>query len=531
MKVDIVKNNIAGVKSKSHLDHDLQYTNLLSKPAAVDSTSFTGASPKAAVNLMDGVKAKFLELFPDREKSLINFINRFKSLEGEKGGIVITAVGTGFVAPIPIAFNPFVKANKDATPEEKEEVKRTKGYTAMRQPISAALAILLQTPILKYIDRVLDNWTNNPEYSKNLWTLLDRSALNSDTYKKDQYKDCYLGRQIAKELKTKTLDELLEEASLEPIKNESKADTIKRLIKHRSDVQVQDVASDLEKLGKIKIGERFIDNDDLAKVINEQIDNYAKEIAQLKKDEVKGIPFYLNRAKILTDNEQELKAILDPAKLPADPEALKQYLEQTSETASKDVKMLLNEIINKCDAVRGSRCSRTLERIQTVKDVCGGEFSLDKYYEYMKSNNQKLDDVIDAFKELKFTEADIASGKVDENVIKETLKKLSQRCVLNTEDSKLASMLADVGVFESDAESLGNRVYKDVVKNFKKYVGDHFKGTNQITKILIGVCITLPITCTALNWVYPRFMEIFFPGLAGTKKNAATNVEQNGGNK
>ena len=379
MKVDIVQNNIAGGKGKSLLEHDLLRTNLLSKPAAVDSTSFTGASPKAAVNLMDGVKDKFLELFPKREKWWIDFINRFKSLEGEKGGIVITAVGTGFVAPIPIAFNPFVKANKDATPEEKQEVNRTKAYTAMRQPISAALAILLQTPILKYIDKVLDNWTNNPEYSKNLWTLLDRSALNSDSYKKDQYKDCYLGRQIDKELKTKTLDELLTEASLEPIKGESKADTIKRLIKYRSEAQVQAVAQNLEELGKIKIGERFIDSKDLAKVVNEQIDNYAKEIAQLKKDEVKGIPFYLNRAKILTDNEAELKTILDPAKLPSDPAALKQYLEQVKETVSnKDVEMLLDEIINKCDAVRVSRCARTLKRIETLKKLCGGEFSLDR---------------------------------------------------------------------------------------------------------------------------------------------------------
>ena len=30
--------------------------------------------------------------------------------------------------------------------------------------------------------------------------------------------------------------------------------------------------------------------------------------------------------------------------------------------------------------------------------------------------------------------------------------------------------------------------------------------------------ITVPVTCTALNWVYPRFMDKFFPELAGAKK-------------
>lgn len=530
MKIDKIQNNLVGVKNNPDLNHGVVNTNLLSKNSPMDSTSFTG-SGKAAVSLMDAIKSKFFELFPKRERSWINFINRFKSLEGEKGGIVITAIGTGFVAPIPIAFNPFVKAKSDATEEEKNEVNRTKAYTAMRQPISAALAILLQTPILKYIDRTLDNWTNNPDYSKNLWVLLDRSALNSDSYKKDQYKDCYLGRQIAKELESKSIDELLAEASLEPIKGESKADTIKRLIKYRSNAQVETVAENLKNLGKIKIGERFIDNSDLAKVINEQIENYAKEIAQLKKDEAHGIPFYLNRAKILIDNEAELRSVLDPAKLPADPEALKTYLTNTSEKVSnKDVKMILGEIIDKCDAVRGSRCSRTLERIDRIKRACNQDFSLDKYYEYMKSTNRDLDEVIDAFRELKFKPVDIAGG-VDENAIKRTLAALTQKCNLSEVNPRISGLLRDIGIFEADPKAIGNRVYEDVVRNFKKYVADNFKGTNQITKILVGVCITLPITCTALNWVYPRFMEIFFPGLAGTKKSEVSPVEKNGGDK
>ena len=42
-------------------------------------------------------------------------------LKGEIGGILITAFGTGLVAPIFIGFNPFVKAPKNATPEEKKE--------------------------------------------------------------------------------------------------------------------------------------------------------------------------------------------------------------------------------------------------------------------------------------------------------------------------------------------------------------------------------------------------------------------------
>ena len=99
-------------------------------------------------------------------------------LKGELGGILITALGTGLVAPIFIAYNPFVKAPKDATPEEKQEVENTKQYTAMRQPISAVLAALFQAGVLNPIDKCLDKWTNDPNYSKNVRVDLDQSALN-----------------------------------------------------------------------------------------------------------------------------------------------------------------------------------------------------------------------------------------------------------------------------------------------------------------------------------------------------------------
>ena len=39
----------------------------------------------------------------------------------------------------------------------------------------------------------------------------------------------------------------------------------------------------------------------------------------------------------------------------------------------------------------------------------------------------------------------------------------------------------------------------------------------KIIKIAIGVLITLPITCNALNWIYPRFMEKFGPKWSGAK--------------
>ena len=112
----------------------------------------------------------------------IGFMENLEWLRGELGGILITALGTGLVAPIFIAFNPFVKPKEDATPEEKEDVKNTKVYTAMRQPISALLAIVFQASILKSIDKGLDLLVNKKENAKH-WNLhVDQSAINTKSY-------------------------------------------------------------------------------------------------------------------------------------------------------------------------------------------------------------------------------------------------------------------------------------------------------------------------------------------------------------
>ena len=240
MKIDIVNQN-RQVGLTAHNNNVQSHKHAQSRAYLGASPAFTGATAKGFES-MSKIKERFLALFPENITKRLNFINKFEPLRGEKGGIITTAVGTGLVAPFPIAFNPLVKAKPGATEEEKEELSKTKKYSAWRQPVSAAVAIALQVPILKVIDRILDNWHNNPEYSKNLWILSDRSALNTDSYKKDQYKDCYLGRQIDKELKSKSLEDLLKEAAkekfdgenLDVIDGEKKADTIKRLINHKS---------------------------------------------------------------------------------------------------------------------------------------------------------------------------------------------------------------------------------------------------------------------------------------------------------
>ena len=121
MKVDIVNQNY---QTKGYAP------NLLVS-GAKKTTHFTG---------MSSVEKDMMNLL--HHKKAIEFMKSFDWLKGEIGGILLTAIGTGLVAPIFIGFNPFVHAPKNATQKEKDDVKNTKQYTAMRQPVSAALAIL-----------------------------------------------------------------------------------------------------------------------------------------------------------------------------------------------------------------------------------------------------------------------------------------------------------------------------------------------------------------------------------------------------
>lgn len=63
----------------------------------------------------------------------------------------------------------------------------------MRQPISAALAILFQAGALKPIDKIVNEMTNSPD-AKRFWVALDRSALQNKAY---------LERTITQEMKKK----------------------------------------------------------------------------------------------------------------------------------------------------------------------------------------------------------------------------------------------------------------------------------------------------------------------------------------
>jgi len=475
----------------------LQYQR--TKKPANTAPKFTGAEKlsKSITELLPGKKA-------------LAIMKRMEWLKGEIGGILITAVGTGAVAPIFIGTNPFVKAPKGASEEEKREVKNTKWYTAMRQPISAALAILFQVSALKPIDKFLDkkfNIAENSQYIKNLH--MDQSLINGKSYRKTIVKQVYKDKGIKKpslfRILTDGYSKTMEARRAYNERFDAKVDEI-------SDNQVKAVAEDFYKTGEIRVGNRKMDNPTLAELVNKNIDDYIDDAQKLKINN-DGLAYYSDRARTLIENEDHLRKIFkDVPKTDAEIETFVNELISKEEIA--EVKELLKEILDRPAEIRGSRIDRTLKRIDKIKALCGGTYTFDKYLEAMSRRNAELDKVITRLSLNKIKD----TSQATKDTIVQTIDNIAEIC--NFKNKKLlGSIVQNTSSFALEKEKLIPKIYKDVTKSYKKLLEKTYKAFNQSSKIAIGVFITLPITCTALNWVYPRFMEIFCPKLAGVKKD------------
>ncbi len=185
--------------------------------------------------------------------------------------------------------------------------------------------------------------------------------------------------------------------------------------------------------------------------------------------------------------------------------------------------------MDKPEDLRASRIDRTLRRIDTIKEMCdtaSSEFPTNYRDALIRRNNVLSKRIVE------LTAAKINNPQAaDETVIQKTIKKVVDTCNFADTDNVTQSVLRDTDTFGNNFRQLTKKIHKDITEGYKKLVSNHYKSWNQFTKIGVGVLVTLPITCTALNWVYPRFMEIFFPKLSGVKKDNAPQNKEVGGNK
>ena len=581
----------------------------LSQPK--DSVSFTGAAEPLLK-----VSSVLTESLKPSHRSWINWMNSLDWLKGEIGGILITAIGTGLVAPVFIGFNPFVKAPKDATPEQKQDISDTKKYTAMRQPISAVLAIMFQASVQKYIDKALDKVFNDADQSKKQILSADQAVLNTDTYIKGLVKD---NLKKAGETKPSFWAALFSKDARvkRSLYNEKFNNSVKEMQKN----QMKELVDHFEKSNEIKINpkyERVLDNETMAEIINKQIDSYKDDAKNLMKS-ADEITYYAKKAEILITNQEYFKElanklplkeientqfkgivldllpikdiknakdpkVLETVKkeadeiltklidnqikagsknpdriafledLKANPEKLVEKCENISKEVKEskktlykqltdtvkglyeketnpDIKAELKRILNKPRDIRGNTVSRILQRIDSIQEMCKkeGGYSKENYIDAMLKKNNIFEERI-----VKLEECRIADpAKADKNLVRETIDKIAETLKFDrSKNPAKAVALQDTNTFGTVKEKLLRKVYEDVANVYKGLVKESYRSINQFSKIAVGAVITLPITCTALNWVYPRFMELFFPKLAGVKKaQTQPQAQKDGGDK
>lgn len=396
------------------------------------------------------------------------FVTGFYKRDGEVQTQITNAFFTATLAPAFIAFNPFSK-----------EDKKTKEYTALRQPISAVTAILFGLGITMPANNFLESIG-----SKGLIKTIDLRICPNDKY---------LGRVYDKAKRKGTLEQLKKETFGEKYNGEfnkevyvSKAqcnakNTFTKLIYENPSV--------LKKDSKLKNGikdfDRYVDENNLHEVSFKTFmqDNYKTKffsaadggglkVAAFKKQsgEIKAMDF-LRKAGLVDKyfKEEDLRAFLSKTRS----EALRQTLKSSSISLDESNK-IADEI--------GKLTSRQIQ-YNVNQDM-------------IKEENLTLKQLLESLK----IEEEFMSNLENKNLAQ----------VLNDFGHRHLEGLKEVqgkGLKDFAANLMTNKINKtnSYFKNFKGYFG------------IFVTLLTLPFSCGALNWLYPRIVEKFFPEIANSK--------------
>ena len=64
---------------------------------------------------------------------------------------------------------------------------------------------------------------------------------------------------------------------------------------------------------------------------------------------------------------------------------------------------------------------------------------------------------------------------------------------------------------------LADKIFsEEVASKLKSITKKHLEGVKRISTLVVALAM-LPVTCSLLNWIYPRFMDAVFPNLSNKK--------------
>ena len=433
----------------------LRSRNLNKRGANPNFTGVSASEVKAGINQM--------------QNPFMKWMSKFENNIGELQDVCINAVGTGLLAPIFIKYNPLSKTDED-----------TRTYSAWRQPISAVLAVCTSGLVTIPFSRLVKRMSNDGTFSEplNKSPFQDKDFLTKQTKKNHpDWNDARIEKHVTDTMKAQ------EEALLRSIRDK---DTVNYTYKNIIDGKITTERMSKDKFRNL-LSRTIADLKDdeqaqLNRFNNEKIpkriarDEYFRTHPQESGDLLNSIKTKLNE----TSNMDEIKKFLEGKKksVKSDKE-LKQIVTDLINYAGVDKESVETKVDHMLDYLAQSKKETSKEGIERL--VNEGTAPRVKQY---KDSIKFLEDIEKAIKEGK-------SVKEIEKLFKDNKSKFS--------------------------ESLKNKEFADeVIKKLKDLTKSRIDGCKRIANLIVALAV-LPVACSLLNWIYPRFMAAVFPNLSNKK--------------
>ena len=455
---------------------------------------------------------------------------------GENLNNIVTAVGTAGVAPIFIRFNPL-----------SDEDPKVKAYSALRQPLSACLALGIQLPVMTTYNYLLDKWAESGKVRR-----IDLSAKPPEnvlkTYAKSRYnqelREYFAAGNSVEDMNKKFFKGRNKQQYIEDIIQEARnnifyaqRDRMRRLAKADLPITTS-VLRDANgkvidwfhptKLEEIKDLE-YVRPDELNKARNAAfpevlremgVDTNDKSLFDIKMDWTADDPYA--KFEKMKKGEIEIPDSLKDFKKSAVKKALKKSNVKYSDFKKQLESAAEEKAIN---FVKKDIAEEIAVKVETSK-------AFNKLSEkFSKEVDRILNDpsirTADKKPTIYKTEIDIVNSYIEnikEQISKtddaKEIKKLN-RVIEKLKDKKINEIRYHGSTYDEVARSVKVKRWLKAEINRREGV---FKNFKKLSGLLFGLAI-LPFTCGLLNWAYPRFMEKFFPKLCDAKAQAKKEQE------
>lgn len=531
MSIEKVKGYFEGV-TPPKMQKEYPAAKHIRIPEIHDSTTFTSRA-KAPKDLQEFL----LDKMPWYSKLMI----KIHSGMGEIQNQLINACGTGMVAPIFIMYNPL--SDKD---------QNTKTYTAMRQPISAILAVATQTAIVIPFNKLIQR-------------LSDVGYFASDQNATFFPSDDYIKPLVRKENKGKYTNFIFYQKNKDEFK-----DAISQYRKEHFTSKLVNMIKDDKIIFNTTNGFRQSTEEmpaaEFKELYKKTIDSIIKDEEQLKLDVVeKKLPKKLARDIFYHDHPEEVGKILDTLEnvlrggyrqstdikeeenlAGIDKKTYKEFdktckemIKDLEKNGKKDpsIKGINEKLVNIVKELKRSNIDASVTSLQGVL-----------------AKVTQMSDTLKTVKEMKSTEEIInyVNGVITRRLtaidgalkpLKEILAKLQGTSYIKVQD---AQRLIDEAIEQSDAsvalelkdsgknvemnktfeykESSGARlrakiksIPDGIAKQLQKAEKANISALKRWTGLAVSLAI-LPATCWLLNRIYPWAMDRLFPSLSNNEK-------------